>query len=82
MNTFTLRSLDLSKIKRLTVTRRNGAVRPMRNRDDIAHFIKNHSNDLVIESQLWHGYASSKPGKDYVALVIACVEPEVSGVAS
>lgn len=79
MNTFTLRSLDLSKIKRLTVTRRNGAVRMMKNKDDIAHFIRNHAADLVIESKLWNGFASSKPGKDYVALVISCEEV---GVAS
>ena len=80
LSTHQLRSIDVSKIKRLTVTRRNGAVRLMKNKDDIAHFIKNHAADLVIESKLWNGFASSKPGKDYGALVISC--EEVSGVAS
>lgn len=72
--THTLRSLDQSKIKRLTVTRRNGAVRLMKERENIAHFIRNHANDEVMESKTWPGYASCKPGTDYVALVIACVE--------
>lgn len=74
LSTHTLRSLDQSKIRRITVTRRNGAVRMMKERENIAHFIRNHANDEVIESKLWSGYASSKPGTDYVALVIACVE--------
>lgn len=64
----TLGSLDVTKISRLVVTRNNRAVRFMKERENIAHFISNHSSDEL--SEYPGGWASVVKGSDYLSLQI------------
>ena len=64
----TLGALDTSKIKRLVVVRRKGALRIMKDRPSIEHFIRNHSQDEVAEQD--GKLCSVQPGMDYQSLIV------------
>jgi hypothetical protein len=65
--------LDLAKIKRFVIVRKNGGTRTMAVKADIAKFIREHHSDGIAD---YPGgmFRSVKPGCDYTSVVISMKE--------
>lgn len=68
-NPMTLGSIDVSKIRRLVITRKNRAVRTMKVSADIAKFIRDHASDQL-QSYDEGRLQSAGPGSDYLSLIV------------
>lgn len=68
----TLRHLDVSKIKRLVVVRKNGGTRTMKLTADISKFVREHHSD-AIERYEDGRMCSVQSGSDYRSLLINLV---------
>lgn len=76
-----LSTLDASKIKRMIVTRRKNAIRVMKQKAEIDHFIRYHASDEV-EQQDDGRFRSVRAGTDYQEIVLDVMVKPSPQVAS